>query len=105
MIGIVLVIASANVTNLLLVRGEAERASSTVRAALGAGSWRIARSMLAESLLLASSAGVVGLVGGVRRAARCCWRSRRSSCRASRDRARRALVGVRIARDAGRGRC
>jgi predicted permease len=61
MIGIVLVIASANVTNLLLVRGEARARELEVRAALGAGSWRIARSSLAESLTLAAVAGVVGL--------------------------------------------
>jgi predicted permease len=61
MIGIVLVIASANVTNLFLVRSEAKARELEVRAALGAGSWRIARSMLAESLLLAAVAGVVGV--------------------------------------------
>ena len=62
MIGVVLVIASANVTNLLLVRSEAKARELEVRAALGASSWRIARSTLAESLLLAAVAGVVGLV-------------------------------------------
>ncbi len=61
MIGVVLVIASANVTNLLLVRGESKARELEVRAALGAGSWRIARSMLAESLLLAAVAGVLGI--------------------------------------------
>ena len=61
MIGIVLVIASANVTNLFLVRGEAKARELEIRAALGAGSWRIARSMLAEGLLLAALAGALGL--------------------------------------------
>ena len=61
MIGLVLVIASANVTNLLLVRGEAKARELEVRAALGAGSWGIARSMLAESLVLAGVAGVTGV--------------------------------------------
>jgi predicted permease len=61
MIVIVLVIASANVTNLLLVRGANRARELEVRAALGAGSWRIARSMFSESLLLAAVAGTLGL--------------------------------------------
>ena len=61
MIGIVLVIASANVANLLFVRGEARAVELDVRAALGAGSWRIARSMIAESALLATLGGAAGI--------------------------------------------
>jgi predicted permease len=62
MIGIVLVIASANVANLLLVRGETRALELDVRAALGAGTWRIARSLLVEHALLAVFGGLVGLL-------------------------------------------
>jgi predicted permease len=62
MIAIMLVVACANVANLLLVRGERRRQELAIRAALGAGSWRIARSLLAESVMLALAGAVAGVV-------------------------------------------
>ena len=59
-VGLVLFIASANVANLLLMRSEVRRQELVVRAALGAGPLRLARQMLAESAVLAATAGLVG---------------------------------------------